>query len=135
MLVLDTHAFIWAHKGIRIGKKTERRIMAAAKTHELFVSAITPWEIALGVRRGRIRVAGDVLEWIEEALDSLSCTVASLEPAIAVDAVNLPSWDHADPSDRIIVATARRLGAALVTADGAILDYAAGTKALRVIEV
>src|SRR5262245_54269852 len=135
MLVLDTHVFIWAHKGIRIGKKTERRIVAAARKHELFISAITPWEIALGVRRGRIRVAGDVLEWIEDALDALSCTVASLEPAIAVDAVNLPAWDHADPSDRIIVATARRLGAALVTADGAILDYAAATKAVRVVEV
>ena len=58
MVVLDTHAFIWAHKGIRIGKRTERRIAAAANEHELFVSAITPWEIALGVRRGRIRVSG-----------------------------------------------------------------------------
>ena len=35
MLVLDTHAFIWAHKGIRIGKRTERRIAAAANEHEL----------------------------------------------------------------------------------------------------
>ncbi len=34
MLVLDTHAFIWAHKGIRIGKKTERRIMAAGARPE-----------------------------------------------------------------------------------------------------
>lgn len=76
-----------------------------------------------------------MLEWIEAALDALSCAVASLEPAIAVDAVNLPAWDHADQSDRIIVATARRLGAALVTADSAILDYAAATKAVRVIEV
>lgn len=53
---------------------------------------------------------------------------------VSVDAVNLPAWDHADPLDRIIVATARRLGAALVTADSAILDYAAATKAVRVIE-
>lgn len=135
MLILDTHALIWAHKGIRIGKRAQARITSEARKHELFVSAITPWEIALGVRRGRIRVAGDVLEWIEAALDALSCAVASLEPAIAVDAVNLPAWDHADPSDRIIVATARRLGAALVTADSAILDYAAATKAVRVIEV
>lgn len=135
MLVLDTHALIWAHKGIRIAKKVERRIRAAAGKHELFVSAITPWEIAQGVRRGRIRVAGDVLEWIHDALDALSVLVASLEPAIAVDAVNLPAWGHADPCDRIIVATARRLEAPLVTADGIILAYAAATKAVRVIEI
>ena len=135
MLVLDTHALIWAHKGIRISKRIEKQIVAAGKKHELFVSAITPWEIALGVRRGRIRIQGDVLEWIHDALDALSVAVASLEPAIAVDSVNLPAWDHADPSDRIIVATARRLGAALVTADGEIVEYAAATKAVRVIEI
>jgi PIN domain nuclease of toxin-antitoxin system len=135
MLVLDTHALIWAHKGVRIPKKVEKRIVSAGDNSELFVSAITPWEIALGVQRGRIRVSGDVLEWIHDALDALSVNVASLEPAIAVDAVNLPSWAHADPSDRIIVATARRLGAQLDRADTAILVYAATTKAVRVIEL
>ncbi len=134
MLVLDTHALIWAHLGIRIPKRIERKILAAGKVNELFVSAVTPWEIALGVRRGRIKIAGDVLEWIHDALDALSAGVAALEPAIAVDAVDL-GWDHADPSDRIIVATARRLGAALVTADTAILDFAAATRAVRVLEL
>jgi PIN domain nuclease of toxin-antitoxin system len=76
-----------------------------------------------------------VLEWIQDALDALSAMVASLEPAVAVDAINLPGWAHAEPADRIIVATARRLGAALVTADSAILDYASATKAVRVVEL
>jgi PIN domain nuclease of toxin-antitoxin system len=134
MLVLDTHALIWAHTGIRIPKKILKRIEVAGQGNQLFISAITPWEIALGVRRGRIKIAGDVLEWIQDSLDALSAVVASLEPAIAVDAVDL-AWDHADPSDRIIVATARRLGASLVTADTAILDFASSTKAVRVLEL
>lgn len=134
MLVLDTHALIWAHMGVRIPRKVARRIEAAGQDHQLFVSAITPWEIALGVHRGRIKIAGDVLAWIQDSLDALSATVASLEPAIAVDAVAL-AWDHADPSDRIIVATARRLGASLVTADTAILAFASSTRAVRVLEL
>lgn len=134
MLVLDTHALIWAHMGVRIPKKLARRIEAAGRDHQLFISAITPWEIALGVRRGRIKIAGDALEWIAGALDALSAVVASLEPAIAVDAVDL-AWDHADPPDRIIVATARRLGASLVTADPAILAFASSTRAVRVLEL
>jgi PIN domain nuclease of toxin-antitoxin system len=134
MLVLDTHVLIWAHMGIRIPSKVQRRITSAGKANELFISAITPWEIALGARRERIKIAGDVLEWIHDALDALSVLVASLEPAIAVDAVDL-GWAHADPSDRIIVATARRLGASLVTADAAILEFAAATRSVRVIEV
>lgn len=113
----------------------QREIQRAGSKQELFVSAITPWEIAQGVRWGRIRVAGDVLEWIHEALEALSVAIASLEPSIAVDSVNLPAWDHADPSDRIIVATARKLGAPLVTADQTIIDYALATKAVGVIEL
>jgi len=134
MLVLDTHALIWAHMGVRIPRQLARRIEAAGRGNELFISAITPWEIALGVRRGRIKIAGDVLEWIQDALDALSAVIASLEPAIAVDAVEL-AWDHADPSDRIIVATARRLGASLVTADTEILEFASSTRAVRVLEL
>jgi PIN domain nuclease of toxin-antitoxin system len=134
MLVLDTHALIWAHMGIRIPTKVQRRIASAGRDHALFISAITPWEIALGAQRGRIKISGDVLEWIHDALDALSILVASLEPAIAVDAVNL-AWDHADPSDRIIVATARRLGASLVTADTSILELAESTRSVRVVEI
>lgn len=134
MLVLDTHALIWAHTGVRIPKKVAKQIVAAGQGNQLYISAITPWEIALGVRRGRIKIAGDVLAWIQDALDALSASIASLEPAIAVDAVEL-AWDHADPSDRIIVATARRLGASLVTADTAILAFASSTRAVRVLEL
>jgi len=86
------------------------------------------------VRRGRIKIAGDVLSWIQDSLDALSASIASLEPAIAVDSVEL-AWDHADPSDRIIVATARRLGASLVTADTEILAFARLTRAVRVLEL
>jgi PIN domain nuclease of toxin-antitoxin system len=134
MLVLDTHVLIWAHKGVRISKRVEKLINSAANKHELYVSAITPWEIAVGVRRGRIRLSGDVLEWIHEALDALGVAVASLDPSVAVDAVNLPAWDHPDPADRIIVATARKLGASLVTADSEIIDYATETKSVRAVE-
>lgn len=135
MLVLDTHALIWANAGIRIPKKIVRRIMTAGADNALFVSAITPWEIALGVKRGRIRLAGDVLVWLHDACEAMSVAIASLEPAIAVDAVNLPAWEHADPSDRLIVATARRLGAHLVTADSAILEYAETSRAVKVLEI
>jgi PIN domain nuclease of toxin-antitoxin system len=131
--VLDTHAWLWAAEG-RVTAKVARRIDAAGIAGELYVAAITPWEIAMGARRGRIRIRGGVLQWIEEALQRTRVAVASLDPAIAVDAVELPAWAHGDPADRLIVATARRLNAVLVTADTAILEYAAEAKAVRVLE-
>jgi PIN domain nuclease of toxin-antitoxin system len=134
MLVLDTHALIWAHLGTRIPAKVAKRILAAGEANQLYVSAITPWEIALGVSRGRIKIAGNTLAWIQDALDAVSVAVAALEPAITVDAVEL-AWEHPDPADRLIVATARRLGAAVVTADSSILAFASATKAVRVVEI
>ena len=53
-------------------------------------------------------------------------SLVPIEPAIAVDSVRLPGSFHADPADRFIVATSRHLASPLVTADRAILAYAAG---------
>jgi PIN domain nuclease of toxin-antitoxin system len=50
--------------------------------------------------------------------------LAPLEPEIAVESTRFPFEMHADLADRILVATARYLGATLVTADGALLDLA-----------
>src|SRR5579884_2687420 len=94
-LVLDTHAWLWAAQG-RIAPRVARRIDAAGIADELFVAAITPWEVAMGVRSGRIRIRGSVLAWIEEALRRTRTAVVSMDPAIAVDAVELPAWDHGD---------------------------------------
>ena len=84
-------------------------------------------------RGAKLRVAGSLLPWMTGALHATSTAVAPLEPAIAVDAVELPAWEHGDPADRLIVATARHLDAMLVTRDGAILEYATEVKAVRTI--
>jgi PIN domain nuclease of toxin-antitoxin system len=134
-LVLDTHVFLWFYGGMRVSRKAVTRIEKAAAANELHIAAMTPWEIAMGARTGRIRVRGNVLQWIEAALKATAAGIAPIAPAVAVDAVDLPGdWQHGDPIDRLIVATARHLDARLVTADAEILDYAAKTKAVRVLE-
>lgn len=50
--------------------------------------------------------------------------LAALTAEIAIDTSYLPGAFHSDPADRMVVATARRLGAAVVTRDRKILDYA-----------
>jgi PIN domain nuclease of toxin-antitoxin system len=42
---------------------------------------------------------------------------------IAIDATRLPAWDHKDPGDQIVVATARLHGLKVLTADSRILQY------------
>ena len=134
LILLDTHVLVWAvGSDRRLGANAAEAIEEAQRSDRIGVSAITPWEIALLVAKGRLRLALDVGAWIDAALGAQGVELLPIEPAIAVDSVRLPGDFHADPADRIIIATARRWGVPLVTADRAIVDYAAGGH-LRVID-
>ena len=125
MIVLDTHVLVWVMEDdAKLGSETRQTIVEAAKNNEVGVSAITPWEIALLVEKGRLRLAREVAEWLDAALAVPGVRLLPIEPRIALHSVRLPGAFHADPADRLIVATARRWSATLVTADGAIIDYA-----------
>jgi PIN domain nuclease of toxin-antitoxin system len=58
--------------------------------------------------------------------------IAELSPAIAIDAGQIPRAALADPLDRLLVATARRLDATFLTSDARILEYATSTGNVRV---
>ena len=72
----------------------------------------------------RINLLRDPLEWIRSALSLPGVTLVPLLPEIAVGCNHLLFEMHPDPADRILVATARHLGATLVTADRALLEIA-----------
>ena len=124
-LLLDTHTFLWmVEDHPRLGAGTGRALNRAAREDRIAISAITPWETALLASKKRIDLQRDVLEWMREALALPGVHLVPLEPEIAVASTRLPFEMHPDPADRILVATARHLGATLVTADGALLDLA-----------
>jgi PIN domain nuclease of toxin-antitoxin system len=126
LIVLDTHALIWAVEGDRrLGATASRLIEETVQTDRLGVSAITPWEVALLVERGRLRLGRELSGWIEDVLALPGVSLVPIEPGIAIDSVRLPGDFHADPADRFIVATARHLDAPVLTADRQILAYSA----------
>ncbi len=66
----------------------------------------------------------DPKTWFAKVMAAPSIQEASLTPEIAIDASYLPGNFHGDPGDRFIVATARHLGAPIVTRDRRIIAYA-----------
>ncbi|MGD0789184.1 MAG: type II toxin-antitoxin system VapC family toxin [Terracidiphilus sp.] len=125
-ILLDTHILVWLLNGSeRIGEPVHAQIQQAADEDSLFISAITPWEIAMLVAKGRLRLGKDVEEWIRAALSLPGIRLEPLSPAIAVASTRLPWEVHPDPADRILLATARHLDATLVSIDGKMLDYGA----------
>lgn len=123
-ILLDTHALVWLLEGShRLKEEPRSLIQKAANDDALFVSAITPWEIAMLVKKDRLAFARDVFEWLQSALSIPGIYLQPLSVEIAVASTNLPGDLHADLADRIIIATARHLGATLATADRRLLDF------------
>lgn len=126
MILLDTHALVWwVSEPDKLPVKARRLLDAALKTgDQVFVSSISLWEIAMLVSRKRLAFTIDVGDWIAsvEALPFLA--FVPVDNRIAVRAVDLQDFPHRDPADRMIVATALRLGATLITADTRLRRYA-----------
>jgi PIN domain nuclease of toxin-antitoxin system len=91
----------------------------------LRVSVISAWEVGMLEARGRLRFDIPCEEWLEHAFGMPGLSLMPLTPSICVRCSRLPGVFHGDPADRLIVATARELGAVLLTRDELILQYAA----------
>lgn len=124
MILLDTHAWVWwlsqPEKLSRTAKQAIARNFAA---RAIGVSSFSVWEVALLAARGRLRLAVDLESWLAASERLPGLTFHPVTNAIALQSVSLPGEFHSDPADRIIVATARHLGAELVTGDQKIRGY------------
>jgi PIN domain nuclease of toxin-antitoxin system len=124
-LLLDTHTLLWmVENHPRLGAGAAGAMNRAGREDRLSISAITLWEIGLLASKQRIDLHRDVMEWVHEVLALPGLSLVQLLPEIAVTSTRLPFEMHPDPADRILVATARRFAATLVTADRALLDLA-----------
>jgi PIN domain nuclease of toxin-antitoxin system len=124
MIVLDTHVWVWWVSNPEMLSDTARQVVDdGARRRELFISTISSWEVAMLVEKEGLSLALDVRDWISRSEALPFVTFVPLSTAIAVESVRLPGFPHADPADRIIVATALSLGARLVTKDEKLWRY------------
>ncbi|MBA3507549.1 MAG: type II toxin-antitoxin system VapC family toxin [Betaproteobacteria bacterium] len=122
MIVLDTHVLVWvAADDRKLGRKTRGLIDRRWAAGHVAVAAITFWEVALLVSRGKLELPAPVEEWRTQLLAAslIELPIDGLTGIRAVDLDGLPD----DPADRFIAATALNHGAALVTADEKLLRW------------
>jgi PIN domain nuclease of toxin-antitoxin system len=125
MIVLDTHTLVWWVNGdVALSNTAKTAIEAAGQTEGgIVVSSITAWEITMLVQRERLWLTMDVTQWLATVAMIPAVRFVAVDVAIAVQSANLPGEFHNDPADRIIVATSRKLGRALVSKDEKIRAY------------
>jgi len=121
-LLLDTHVLVWAAEDPdKLGKTTRKLLLDPAQS--ILVSAISTLEIARLSALDKLRLSSPVGAWCERARRELGAESVPIDDAVAAEAYALPGEFHPDPSDRLLVATARLLGLKLVTADRRIVAY------------
>ena len=125
LILLDTHVWIWLLNGDEQLKKSKclSYIENAVKYSNIRISAISVWEVGMLESKGRINFPMDCLDWVNKALDAPGISLVPITPEIAIESSRLPGKFQGDPADRIIVSTARKLGAILITQDRNIIMY------------
>jgi PIN domain nuclease of toxin-antitoxin system len=123
-LLLDTHAAVWITEDQPLTATAVEAINAAHQARNtVFVSAITAWEIGLLVSRNRLSLVAQPARWFQRLLAIPGVRLADLSPEILIASSFLPGKPPRDPADRILLATARDLGATLITRDRLLLKY------------
>lgn len=127
MILLDTHVWLWwlSDPG-RLSAPAAERIDAAREDGVVALSAISAWEAALLVRKGRLELRLPVRDVVAACERLPFFRLVPVDAALAVASVELDGL-HPDPADRMIVATARHEGLDLVTKDERLHAWAGAT--------
>jgi len=123
-LLWDTCAAIWIYEKARLSRAA---IDAMSRAHRegvpAYVSPITAWEVGMLTARGRLQLLIRPERWFANLFAVPGVRLAELSPDLLIASSTLPGKPPNDPVDRIIAATARELGATLMTRDRALLRY------------
>lgn len=118
MILLDTCAILWdALDPSQLSKKAVKAIQSADQNDTLAISDISLWEIAMLMKKGRIRIDASPAGFLRLFLQSRNVIIHAITPEIAEQSVDFGQESNTDPADRIIAATSVVYKAPLVTAD------------------
>jgi PIN domain nuclease of toxin-antitoxin system len=120
-IVLDTCALIWATSQPEALSATARGILEDAE-HQFLISSISIWEIALKTKRGTIDMGVPLPRLVRELCRRANVAILPVDAETWLRNVALP-WEHRDPADRTIVASAELRNAPILTCDDRIASY------------
>ncbi len=116
MILLDTHVLFWAVDDSKFLSRTAAsEIRRARRDGGIAIAAISIWELASLLARGRILGYGSVEASLKLLLEGV--TIRPITTEIAALAAQFPDDYSRDPADRLIGATARAEGLTLITRD------------------
>lgn len=123
VIFLDTHALLWWALDPGQLSPTATRRVAEMERQGGFASAISIWELGVKVQRGKLDLGIGIDEFARRVEQSAVVELVPVDTTVWLRSLAL-DWDHRDPADRVIVASALLKGVPLLTKDQALLDFA-----------
>jgi PIN domain nuclease of toxin-antitoxin system len=122
-ILLDTCTLIFVTEKTRLAAAAVEAMTAAKANGLTYISPITAWEIGSLTALGRLQLLIRPERWFTNLFEVAGGKLADMSPDLLIASSYLPGKPPRDPFDRIIAATARELGATLITRDRALLEY------------
>jgi PIN domain nuclease of toxin-antitoxin system len=122
VVLLDTHVLLWWAVDPDRLSPAAAASLAAMERHGGFASSISIWELGVKVHRGKLDLGISIEEFARRIRKSGLIELLPVNTATWLRSLELP-WDHRDPADRVIVATALLQDVPLLTADTEILRF------------
>ncbi len=118
MITIDTHIIIWdALKPDQLSKRAKYELKKANDSDGIIFCDISLWEIAMLIKKGRLKIDIPYLNFIDLVKVSNNYIFQSITPEIADLSSRLSTEINIDPADRIIAATSVVTNTPLITAD------------------
>lgn len=122
MIVLDTHALLWWALDPDQLSHNARDVLGDMERQGGFASAISIWEIGVKAKRGKLELPIGVEELARRIALGGVVELVPVDTSVWLRSLALP-WAHADPADRVIVATALLRNVPLLTKDSVIRKF------------
>jgi PIN domain nuclease of toxin-antitoxin system len=118
VILLDTHVLVWmVADEDRLSRHAKSAIQRARLSDGLGIADVTIWELAFLIARGALRTHSTTENTVRNFVTLSGVSVKPITAEIAVLATQFPEDYPKDPIDRLIGATARAEGIALITRD------------------
>jgi PIN domain nuclease of toxin-antitoxin system len=125
-LLLDTCVLVFLNQEVRMAAAAVEAMRAASEGEGItYISPISAWEVGMLASRNRLQLLIRPERWFANLFEVPGVRLADMSPDVLIASSYLPGKPPNDPTDRIIAATARELGATLLTRDRALVDYGA----------
>lgn len=118
-LLLDTCALIWWTLD---QQKLSDKVLSTLNEQELSVSSISIWEVGIKIKNKKLDIGMSIKTYLDKLRDVSTLKILPVTEEIWVKNLNL-AWDHRDPADRTIVATADLTQTWIVTSDQMISEF------------